>query len=110
MLVTYQCIACAIQVVTAASLQAIAKILIDSRYWAYYVAFDAETNHVESYTHVQIRLCTGAKLEIQHVLAIPLREKHTGENMFNIVNRLFGAVGGSDWNKKVVGISTDVAA
>lgn len=56
------------------------------------------------------RFWSGNGIENVHLLAIPFRSKHTGENIAISVASLLEAVVGEDWSQKVIGISTDGAA
>lgn len=68
------------------------------------------TNQGESYIDVLVKLFTSPAVGNFHLLAIPLREWHTEENMCNVVSFLLFSVDGTEWDKKVVGISTDRAS
>lgn len=99
-----------VQSLSMLCLQTISEFICDPRCWAFSIALDAGTNHGESYVDVRARFCAGSKLHNFHLLAIPLRTRHTGENMCDIVSRLLNALGGSESMRKVVGISSDGAA
>ena len=78
--------------------------------WGYSVEFDAGSNHGDSYVDVIVRFFNGEKIQNVHVIAIPLRVRHTGENMALSVARLLEEMLGVDWTEKLVGISSDGAA
>lgn len=99
-----------VQCVTAISLQYISNCLLHDYVWGYSVAFDAGNNHGDAYIDVRIRFYDGEKLQNVHALAIPLRSRHTGENMAMCVARLLEALIGNGWTDKLVGLSSDGAA
>ena len=99
-----------VQSLSAISLQYISSIINSSLVWGYSVAFDAGSNHGDSYLDVRARFFNGVKILNVHILAIPLRARHTGENMALAVARLFESLLGNDWTNKLVGLSSDGAA
>jgi hypothetical protein len=48
-------------------------------------------------------------IEDLHVLAMPLRNAHTGIVMANLIERVMRALCGVSWKTKLVGIATDGA-
>ena len=99
-----------IQCLTAISLQYISELISSDDVWGYSIAFDAGSNHGDSFVDVRVRFYKRGKIHNFHLLAIPLRVRHTGENMALSVVRLLEGMLGGDWSDKMVGNSSDGAA
>jgi hypothetical protein len=95
---TYARIACSVV------LQKLRDILGVS--WAFSFALDTSTVEGTGFMDVRIRVCLAGKIINAHALALPLRDKHTGEVMFNELCRLLDALC-ENWRDKVLSISTD---
>src|SRR5579859_4851823 len=81
--------------VLAYSLHLIATILGPQKNrsaWAFSLANDASTHYGRSYLDNCIRIHIDGKLHNFHLLAIPMYETHTGENMFHLVVRVLDIV------------------
>ena len=76
--------------------------------WCFSIAFDVGNKSNTSYLDVQIRFCQGNNLHNLHVVALPMQQRHTGENMFQLIVTFFDALL-SNWKGKLIGISTDGA-
>lgn len=74
--VTEEDVSTCVQVLTAISLQKIAHILTSNLCWAYSIAFDAGTNHGESFIDVRCRVCSDNKIHNFHLLATSDRKSH----------------------------------
>lgn len=85
--ITEEDISTYVQALTAISLQKISNILLDDKCWAYSIAFDGGSKQGDAFIDLRCKLFNGTIQNI-HLLAIPLRGKHTGENIFNGVCRL----------------------
>ncbi|KAI2498048.1 hypothetical protein MHU86_16421 [Fragilaria crotonensis] len=74
-----------VRIACAANLQTISAILKDS--WAFSIALDGGNKSDTSYLDVRLRVVSnhGVLLNL-HLLAIPMRERHTGEHMFELVS------------------------
>lgn len=59
---------------------------------------------------MHVRRRTEEKWHNLHILAMPLRERHTDENMFEAIRRLLLAVIVAEWSQKRIGIFTDCAS
>ena len=75
-----------VRIACAANLQTISAILTDS--WAFSVALDGGNKSDTSYLDVRLRVVSshGVLLNLHHLLEIPMRERHTGEHMFELVS------------------------
>ena len=62
-----------------------------------------------SYFDNRIRFHRDGILYNVHVLAIPMFEQHSGENMSNLISNFLDIVC-SDWRVKLIGVSTDGAS
>ena len=71
----------------AHSLQIIKDVLEGS--WIYSVAFDGATYQQSSYFDVRVRVFVNGDIQNLHVLAIPMRERHTGVYLFQLFVNLF---------------------
>ena len=71
-------------------------------------ALDSSTLHRMSYLDIRIRFAIKKKVYNFHLLAIPLFESHTGENMFNVLVQFLDDLCTS-WRDIFVSSSTDGA-
>lgn len=54
-------------------------------------------------------MSTGEELQNVHGIAIPIRERHTEENIFDAIRGLLNAFTGAKWLQKLVDMRTDGA-
>ncbi|KAH9246800.1 hypothetical protein BASA81_015648 [Batrachochytrium salamandrivorans] len=92
------------RIVCAASLQKISEAL--EAVWAFSIALDCSTHQSTSYLDVRCRFCLNEIIYNFHLMAIPLFESHTGENMFATLVKFMNALIPS-WRNRLVGVSTD---
>ncbi|KAH9265975.1 hypothetical protein BASA83_010885 [Batrachochytrium salamandrivorans] len=92
------------RIVCAASLQKISEAL--EAVWAFSIALDCSTHQSTSYLDVRCRFCLHEIIYNFHLMAIPLFERHTGENMFATLVKFMNALIPS-WRNRLVGVSTD---
>ena len=92
--------------VCAYALQILSDVL-GSR-WAFAIALDGSTHQGLSYLDVRVRFEYIGILFNFHLMAIPLFERHTGENMFSVLTRFLDAVVG-EWKRRCIAVSTDGA-
>lgn len=75
--------------------------MFDPRFLSYFTAGDAGTNFGESYINVCVTILTENPVKHFNLLASTLRERHTRENICNVVGSLFYLTGGvGDDNKE----------
>ena len=94
--------------VCAINLQAITLILSNESIWAFSLANDASTHYGKSYLDNRIRFHLKGVLYNIHILAIPMFDQHTGENMFNLVNKFLNIIC-LNWRAKLIGVGSDGA-
>src|SRR5436190_14453074 len=83
------------RIILARSLHLIAAVLdplTNRSVWAFSLASDTSTHHGRSYLANRIHIHVDGRLYNLHLIAIPMYEHHTGENMFILIRRC-GAVG-----------------
>jgi hypothetical protein len=74
------------RIVCAVNLQKLREMQVKS--WASSVSLDTSTVEGTGFMDVRIRVCYKGKLINAHALALPLRDRHTGEVMFNECSKL----------------------
>jgi hypothetical protein len=94
--------------ICAINLQAIASILNNESVWAFSLANDASTHYSRSYLDNRIRFHLKGVLYNIHVLAIPMFDRHTGENMFNLVDKFLNILC-LNWRGKLISVGSDGA-
>lgn len=99
-----------IQALVDVNLQQFSQLLCDKNRWAYPIAFDAATNHGNSYIDVRVSLCVSGKVHNLHVLAISFHDSHNGEAMFSVIQYMLQALIGDNWCKRLISAATDGAA
>lgn len=97
------------RIVCAINLQRISEVLNDSSVWAFSLANDSSTHYGRSYFDNRIRFHRNGVLYNIYTLAMPIFERHTGENIFNLVSD-FLRVLCSQWRGKLLSVGTDWAS
>ena len=95
--------------VFAINLSRLSTILNDNATWAFSLANDASTHYGKSYLDNRIRIYRGGILYNIHVLAIPMFEHHSGENMFKLVSKVFDVLCPT-WRTKLISMGSDGAS
>ena len=95
-----------VRVVVAVSLQTIKDLL--SRTWCYLVAFDGSMYQHTSYLDIRIRVYCNGDIQNIHVIALPMFDRHMGEYMYKLFDKLFSILDPS-WKTKLIGVTTDGA-
>jgi hypothetical protein len=93
--------------ICAMSYQMISDIL--HKVWAFSIAFDGGNKSNTSYFDVRIRFTMENNLHNKHLVALPMRERHTGEYMFRLMFEFLDALY-PGWKSKLIGISSDGAS
>jgi hypothetical protein len=96
-----------IRIACASNLQTIGAMLQSA--WAFSIALDGGNKSDTSYLGVRVRVCIEHKLFNLHLIAIPMRDRHTGENMFNLVCTTLDNLA-PDWRKHIISVTTDGAS
>jgi hypothetical protein len=95
-----------VRAAVAISLQTCADMLRTA--WAYSIALDSSAKRGSSYLDIRVRICLKDDIENLHLMALPMFERHTGEYMFELVEKLLGSLD-RQWRHKVVGATADGA-
>ena len=77
--------------------------------WAFALAFDIGNKQNNSYLAIRCRILLKGKLENLHLLALPMLDKHTGENICDKVKEALEPIC-PEWRKKLIGLGTDGAS
>ncbi|KAG7363603.1 hypothetical protein IV203_026964 [Nitzschia inconspicua] len=77
--------------------------------WAFAIALDAGNNAGTAYLDLRMRCYFKGALQNLHVLAIPMREHHTGEYQYDLVVETMNVLA-PDWRHQLIGITTDGAS
>ena len=78
--------------------------------WAFLIALDGGNKSDTSYLDVRICVVSGnGVLSNLHLMAIPMRERHTRERMCDLASRVLDNLV-PDWRCRMVSITTDGAA
>jgi hypothetical protein len=77
--------------------------------WAFSIAVDGGTKASVPYLDVRMRVVVRRKLFNIHLVALPMYERHTGENMFILLEKFLNALC-SGWKQKLISVSTDGAS
>ncbi len=93
--------------VCAINLQYLKEIFKDI--WAFAIAIDAGNNAGTAYLDLRMRCFFKGALQNFHVLAIPMRERHTGEYQYDLVVETMDVLA-PNWRHQLIGITTDGAS
>jgi hypothetical protein len=74
--------------------------------WAFSIALDTSTVEGTGYLDFRVRVCVKSEIENLHVLAIPLRDRHTGGIIFNAMANVLDKLC-ENWREKAIGVTTD---
>jgi hypothetical protein len=74
--------------------------------WTFSIALDTSTIQETGYLNVRCRISLKQHIHNLHLLAIPLRDRHTGEVMFNASSILMNSLC-NGWEKMILSVSTD---
>jgi hypothetical protein len=96
-----------VKVAIAFGVQAIADAMRET--WGYSAAFYCATYHSTTYMDIRVRLFRNDAIVNLHLLALPMFERHSGEYIFDLFNRLLSVLD-PNWRQKIVGVTTDGAA
>jgi hypothetical protein len=96
------------RVLCGINLHMISQILNSSRTWAFSLANDGSTHYGRSYFDNRIRIHHHGDIFNVHMLAIPMFERHTADNMYNLISRVLDIICPM-WRSKILGIGSDGA-
>jgi hypothetical protein len=94
------------RVLVAVALQQIAVILDDESVWAMSLAGDGSTHRGQSFFDLRVRACYCGELVNLHLAAIPMFDRHSAVNIFNLIVKFMDALY-NKWRAKLIGVSTD---
>ncbi|CAI5741141.1 unnamed protein product [Hyaloperonospora brassicae] len=96
-----------VRVQVAVALQRIADMISnDDQVWAFALAGDVSTHRGHSFFDLRLRLYWHGRLLNLHRVALPMFDRHTAENMFNMIAKLMDALF-PNWRAKLIGVSSD---
>ena len=96
------------RIVCALNFQKLADILNDTSIWAFSLANDSSTHYGNSYFDNRIRFHYRGIVYNIHAVAIPMFDRHTGENMHKLISNFLDILC-SEWRSKLIGMGTDGA-
>ena len=96
------------RIACAANLQHL-KDLCKSAVWAFSIGLDAGNNAGSLYLDVRMRFYLNGKINNFHILAIPMREQHTGAYQYGLVVKLLNVIA-PNWRDQLIGIASDGAS
>ena len=97
------------RIVCAINLGHLSTILNDNSTWAFSLANDSSTHQGKSYLDNRIHFHRDRVIYNIHMLAIPMYDRHTGENMFKLVSDVFDIICPT-WRTKLIGMGSDGAS
>jgi hypothetical protein len=95
------------RMVCAINLQYLKEVL--KNIWAFAIAIDAGNNAGTAYLDLRMRCFFQGGLHNFHILAIPMRERHTGEYQYDLVDEALNVLA-PNWRHQLIGITTDGAS
>ncbi|KAI2492556.1 hypothetical protein MHU86_22007 [Fragilaria crotonensis] len=95
------------RIVCAINLQYLKELF--KKVWAFSIGLDAGNNAGSSYLDIRMRCLFKGDIQNLHLLAIPMRERHTGEYQANLVVSLLDVLA-LNWRHQLIGIATDGAS
>jgi hypothetical protein len=96
-----------VRIYCAESLQTISEAM--RHCWAFAIALDGGNKSSVPYLYCRLRFVLGHKLFNVHMIACPMYESHTGENMFDLGSKVVSTLC-PNWTEKLIGITTDGAS
>jgi hypothetical protein len=97
------------RIVCAINLQTLSSILNNPKIWAFSIANDSSTHYGHSYFDNRIRFHLDGVIYNIHALAIPMCERHTGANMYNLISEFLEIIC-PEWRAKLIGAGSDGAS
>ncbi len=88
------------------TLQQIADCLDDESVWAMSLAGDSSTHRGQSFFDLCVYICFRGRLLNLHLVVIPMFDRHTAGNIFNMLVKFLDALYGK-WRAKLIGMSSD---
>jgi len=95
-----------VRVAVAVALQCIADLLDDDTVWAFSLACDGSTHRGQHFLDMRVRICFRGVLLNLHLAAIPMFERHTTLNTFNLLVKFLNVMY-APWRTKMISMSID---
>ena len=96
-----------VRVFCAQSFQIIANAM--QYCWAFEIALDGGNKGSVPYLDFRLRFVLGYEMFNVHLIAAPMYESHTGNNMFALTSKILDVLS-PDWKKKLIGVTSDGAS
>jgi hypothetical protein len=93
--------------ICAINLQSLKELLKDC--WAFSIGLDGGNNAGSAYLDIRMRCYYKDNLHNFHLLAIPMRERHTGQYQFDLVVTALD-VFAPNWRYQLIGVTSDGAS
>jgi hypothetical protein len=94
------------RVLVAVALQQITGILDDESVWAMSLVGDGSAHCGQSFFNLRVRVYYRDKLVNLHLVAMPMFERHSAVNIFNLIAKFMDALY-IKWRAKLIGVLTD---
>jgi hypothetical protein len=94
------------RVLVTVTLQQIAGILDDESVWAMSLAGDGSTHCGQSFLNLCVHVCYRGKLVNLHLIVMPMFERHSVVNIFNLIAKFMNALY-IKWCAKLIDVSPD---
>ncbi|KAH9098083.1 hypothetical protein LEN26_016759 [Aphanomyces euteiches] len=91
--------------VVGACLQKIATLLGSKQVWAFALAFDGSSHRGSSFFDIRIRLPHSGVLYNFHLIALPMFDRHTSNNIVGLIIKMLDALF-YQWRLKLIGTSS----
>jgi hypothetical protein len=95
-----------VRVLVATNLLMIADMLDGDMVWAFSMAGDCSIHRGQSFFDLRVRICLKGQLLNPHLVAIPMFDRHTVLNIFNMFVKFLDALY-SKWRSKLIGMSSE---
>jgi hypothetical protein len=94
------------RVLVVVTLQQITGILDDESIWAMLLVGDGSVHRGQSFFDLRVRVCYRGELVNLHLVAMPMFERHSAVNIFNLIAKFMDVLY-IKWLAKLIGVSTD---
>jgi hypothetical protein len=95
------------RIVCAINLQYLKEMI--KTVWAFSIAIDAGNNAGTPYLDLRMRCYFKNNVQNFHLVAIPMRERNTGENLYDLIVATLDVLA-PEWRHQLIGVATDGAS
>jgi hypothetical protein len=95
-----------VHILVGSTLQQIVDCLDDESVWAMSLAGDGSTHRGQSFFNLCVRICFHGRLLNLHLVVIPMFNRHTTGNIFNMLVKFLDMLY-DKWRAKLIGMSFD---